>query len=40
MITEQGIKATLRSAPTSGKKTVELKGDGQKGEGGWPSLSG
>ena len=33
MITDQGIKAALRNAPTSGKTTVELKDDGLRGAG-------
>lgn len=33
MITDQGIKAALRSAPTSGKRSVELKDEGPRGAG-------
>jgi len=33
MITEAGIKSAIRSAPTSGKKVLELKDGGPRGEG-------
>lgn len=33
MITDASIRAALRSAPTSGKSSIELKDDGARGEG-------
>jgi hypothetical protein len=33
LITESQIKSALRAAPTCGKKSIELKDDGSRGEG-------